>query len=462
MRGRAGFVHAHRRKSPRVFAAVIALAVATLAGCTRAPAPPYQQQLLAFGTLVDITIADTEPSAAQAAGAAAIRILNELHHRWHAWEPGPLTEINAHLAREEAVTLAPDQSEAIREAQRLSQESGALFNPAIGRLIGAWGFHADERPAGVPPPPPARVRELVAQHPTMADLHIDGDQLRSDNRTVQLDFGAYMKGYAVDRADDALRQRGIANAIINAGGELRAIGRRGDRPWHIGIRDPRGPGILAAIDIDGDESVYTSGDYERYFDYAGKRYQHIIDPRSGYPAEGAMSATVIYPGGGVGGGASTALMVAGPQGWREVVRGMQLKYAMLVASDRTVYMTPAMAKRMHFEIDPAPRVVIGEPWSRAPPGWPSRCCRCSTRTIGATRALPPACASPPAASPRSSCRSIHPAASRCTDRWATAWSRSRTGACDSSPRPAAGSNACTRAGSRTRARSRPVCPMASS
>src|SRR3569832_1091603 len=226
MRGRAGFVHAHRRKSPRVFAAVIALAVATLAGCTRAPVPPYQQQILAFGTLVDITIADTEPSAAQAASAAVIR---------------------------------------------------------------------------------------------------------------------------------------IANASINAGGDLRAIGRHGDRPWHIGIRDPRGPGILAAIDIDGDESVYTSGDYERYFDYEGKRYQHIIDPRSGYPAEGAMSATVIYPGGGVCGGAATALMVAGPQGWREVVRGMQLKYAMLVASDRTVYMTPAMAKRMHFEIDPAPRVVIGEP-----------------------------------------------------------------------------------------------------
>src|SRR3569833_2085550 len=321
MRGRAGFVHAHRRKSPRVFAAAIALAVATLAGCTRAPVPPYQQQILAFGTLVDITIADTEPSEAQAASAAVKRIHNELHQRRHAWEPGPLTEINAHLAREVAVTLAPDQIDAIRDAQRLSQESGALFNPAIGRLIGAWGFHADERPAGVPPPPPERVRELVAQPPTMADLHIDGDQLRSHNRTVQLDFGAYMKGYAVDRAIDELRQRGIANAIINAGGDLRAIGRHGGRPGHIGLSDPR----------------------------------------SGYPAEGAMSATVIYPGGGVGGGASTALMVAGPQGWREVVRGMQLKYAMLVASDRTVYMTPAMAKRMQNEIDPAPRGVIGEP-----------------------------------------------------------------------------------------------------
>lgn len=362
MRGSANFVHhLHRHRSRFIAISLLAIVIGATAACTRAPTPLYQQQILAFGTLVDITIADAEKSAAQEASAAVIRILNELHHRWHAWEPGPLTEINAHIARGETVTLAPDQIEAIREAQRLSQESGDLFDPAIGRLIAAWGFHADERPAGLRPPQPELIRELVAQHPTMADLHIDGDRLRSSNRAVQLDFGAYMKGYGVDRAIEELRRRGIDNALINAGGDLRAIGRRGDRPWHIGIRDPRGPGVFASIDIDGDESVYTSGDYERYFDYGGKRYQHIIDPRSGYPAEGTMSATVIYPGGGVGGGASTALMVAGPQGWREVVRGMHLKYAMLIASDRTVYMTPAMAKRIHFEVEPAPRVVIGEP-----------------------------------------------------------------------------------------------------
>lgn len=362
MRGSAYPVHRLSHSYSRTLTiALLVLIVAATTACAPTPTPLHQQQLLAFGTLVDISIAGADKDAAQEASAAVIRILNELHHRWHAWEPGPLTEINARLARGEAATLAPDQIAAIREAQRLSRASGDLFNPAIGRLIAAWGFHADERPAGLPPPQPALIHERVAPHPTMADLRIEGDRLRSDNRAVQLDFGAYMKGYGVDRAIEELRRRGIHNALINAGGDLRAIGRRGDRPWRIGIRDPRGPGIFASLDIDGDESVYTSGDYERYFDYGGKRYQHIIDPRSGYPAEGAMSATVIYPGGGAGGGASTALMVAGPQGWREVVRGMQLKYAMLIASDRTVYMTPAMAKRIHFEIEPAPRVVIGEP-----------------------------------------------------------------------------------------------------
>src|SRR3569833_3412167 len=115
MRGRAGFVHAHRRKSPRVFAAVIALAVATLAGCTRAPVPPYQQQILAFGTLVDITIADTEPSAAQAARAGG----------------------GARRARGGAGARAPGRGEAGRGARRRARGGGAGGGPASGRRSGA-------------------------------------------------------------------------------------------------------------------------------------------------------------------------------------------------------------------------------------------------------------------------------------------------------------------------------------
>ena len=332
-----------------------------LCACGRHKDPIHQEQILVFGTLVDITLWGVDDDKAQQATAAVIHNLNKLHHRWHAWEPGPLTDINARLARGETVTLEPDQVEVIRGAQELSHQSGDLFNPAIGRLIGLWGFHSDDRPSTIPPPAPQAIQKLVAQHPTMEDLHFDGNKLTSDNPAVQLDFGAYVKSYAVDRAIDQLRSFGISNAIVNAGGDLRAIGSRGDRPWRIGIRDPRSPGILASIEIRGDESVFTSGDYERFFIYKGKRYHHIIDPRSGYPPDHTMSATVIYPGGGVGGGASTALMVAGPADWLKVVRGMHLKQAMLVAHDRKVYLTPDLAKRIHFEINPTPTVIIGRP-----------------------------------------------------------------------------------------------------
>lgn len=332
-----------------------------LTACSRDSEPIHQQQILVFGTLVDITLWGVDDDKAQQATAAVIRTLNELHHRWHAWEPGPLTDINARLARGETVSLQPDQIEVIRGAQELSRQSGDLFNPAIGSLIGLWGFHSDDRPDSIPPPSPQAIQQLVARHPTMEDLHFDGDKLSSTNPAVQFDFGAYVKSYGVDRAIDQLRRHGVTNAIVNAGGDLRAIGSRGDRPWRIGIRDPRGPSILASVEIHGDESVFTSGDYERFFIYKGKRYHHIIDPRSGYPPDGAMSATVIYPGGGVGGGASTALMVAGPSDWLQVVRGMHLYQAMLVASDRTVYLTPSLANRIHFEVDPPPTVIIGKP-----------------------------------------------------------------------------------------------------
>jgi thiamine biosynthesis lipoprotein len=333
----------------------------SLTACSRNPEPLHHEQILAFGTLVDITLWGVDADKAQRATGAVIHTLNELHHRWHAWEPGPLTDMNTRLARGETVSLEPDQVEVIRGAQELSRQSAYLFNPAIGRLIALWGFHADDRPSNVPPPAQEQIQKRVASHPSMDDLHFDGNKLSSANPALQLDFGAYVKSYGVDRAIEELRKQGVGNAIVNAGGDLRAIGRRGNRPWRIGIRDPRGPGILASIEIQGDESVFTSGDYERFFVYQGKRYHHIIDPRSGYPPDGAMSATVIYPGGGVGGGASTALMVAGPEDWLEVVRGMHLQQAMLVAADRKVYLTPALAARIHFEADPSPAVIIGQP-----------------------------------------------------------------------------------------------------
>jgi len=342
---------------------LIILLSLTLCACGRGKDPIHQTEILVFGTLVDITVWGVDDDTAQRGIADVIKALNELHHRWHAWQPGPLTEINARLAKGESIALAPDQIEVIQGAQRLSRESGYLFNPAIGNLIALWGFHADDRPDDVPPPPAGAIERLVAAQPTMDDLRLEGDRLSSVNPAVQLDFGAYVKCYGVDRAIAILRKHGIDNAIVNAGGDLRAIGRKGDRPWRIGIRDPRGTGILASIEVQGDESVFTSGDYERFFIWKGKRYHHIIDPRSGYSPDGAMSATVIYTGpeAGVGGGASTALMVAGPREWLKVVRGMHLVQAMVIGADRTVYLTPTLAKRLHFEGEPTPRVIIGQP-----------------------------------------------------------------------------------------------------
>ncbi len=326
------------------------LLAALLAGCSEAPEPPFRQQLLALGTLVDVMIAGVDEERGAEAVERVRRELETIHHDWHAWQPSRLTEINAALARGESITLDDEGRRLIATGIELSLASGHLFDPAAGALIAAWGFHSDQRDDG-PPPDPARIEALVAAQPRMSDLRLEENRLSTTNPAVQLDLGGYAKGYAVDRAIEALRAMGIENAIVNAGGDLRAIGDKYGKPWRIGIRDPRGPGVIAALRVEGDESVFTSGDYERFFTYRGRRYHHIIDPRSGYPAEGNRSVTVVHGDATTTDAAATALLIAGA-GWPAVARAMGVEQVMVVTPQGEIQLTPPLARRIELMVAP--------------------------------------------------------------------------------------------------------------
>jgi thiamine biosynthesis lipoprotein len=335
------------------------LLAALLNACTPKP-QEYHEQLLVFGTLVDVKLWGVEEKTAQAATAQLAEDFNFMHDTWHAWHPGTLGRINQMLASGEPFAGAPSVLPLIKRGAELSEASGGLMNPAIGKLIALWGFASDDPPHG-PPPSDADIQALVAQHPSMKDIVIDGINLRGTNPALKLDFGAFAKGYALDRAIERLREMGIENAVVNAGGNLRAIGRHGDRPWNVGIRHPREEGILASVQVEGDEAVITSGDYERYFDYEGVRYDHIIDPRTGWPTQGVASVTVFADQGDLGDAASTALAVAGPDAWLPIARRMGVKGVLLVATDGRIFMTPSLKDRIRFEQDPPPPVIMSEP-----------------------------------------------------------------------------------------------------
>lgn len=347
--------------APWLRAVTAACLLALAAACGgKPPEPIYEQQFFALGTLIDITLWGVDERHGARAAAAVMGRMNRIHQRFHAWQPGPLTQINAGLARGETVEVPPDIAEVIRRSQELSRASGGLFNPAIGGLVKLWGFHGEERAA---PPPPQAIAALVGARPSMEDLVVQGTRLRSTNPALRLDLASYIKGYAVNDAIEFLRQQGIENAIVNAGGDLRAIGKRGDRPWRIGIRDPRGPGMLAALEVQGDECVFTSGDYERYFTYRGRRYHHIIDPRTGYPAAGVAAATVVFSGpqaAAAATSASTALVVAGMRDWLPLARAMGLRHAMVVGGDGRIEITPELRRRLRFTSQ-LPQVTIRDP-----------------------------------------------------------------------------------------------------
>lgn len=335
------------------------LLILALMGCDNAPGV-VQTRFLAFGTLVDLTIAGVSKQDAEKAAKILEQDFQQMHHAWHAWDPGPLGRINRLIREGERRFSAPPSIMPLIElGTRLSIQSDRLFNPAIGNLVNAWGFHSSD-PEGHRPPDPKQISELLKQNPQMTDLSLEGIELHSRNPSVKLDFGAFGKGYGIDLAIAHLRELGIENAIINAGGDLRAIGSKNGQPWRIGIRHPSGTGVLATLDIQGDESVFTSGDYERNFEWQGERYHHIIDPRTGHPAEGTRSITVIHHNAATADAAATALFIAGPGGWYKIAQQMGISQVLLVDDKGNLHMNPAMQKRLQF-LESTGNIIISPP-----------------------------------------------------------------------------------------------------
>ncbi len=263
-----------------------------LAACS--PPPLHQQQAYVFGTLVEVSVYGAPEAEARDAAAAVLARFDTLHRSLHAWQPSELSRLNAALARGERASVTPELAAMLRDAQALAARSDELFNPAIGGLVALWGFHADTPLARVPDA--GAIREWVGRRPRMADLVIENDTVGSRNPAVQLDFGGYAKGRALDDAVAILKTHGIENALVNIGGNVIALGTHGDRPWRVGIQHPRQAGTLATLDLHDGEAIGTSGDYQRFFEAGGRRYSHLIDPRTGSPASTMQSVTVLVAG----------------------------------------------------------------------------------------------------------------------------------------------------------------------
>jgi thiamine biosynthesis lipoprotein len=316
-----------------------------LAACS--PPPLTQQQAYVFGTLVEVSVFGTPESQAQQAISAVLARFDELHRALHAWQPSELSRLNAALAQGQHAPVTPELAAMLRDAQTLSDQSEELFNPAIGGLIALWGFHADTPQAQVPDA--AAIARWVKAAPRMRDLHVENGEAWSDNPAVQLDLGGYAKGYALDEAVRILKAHGIDDALVNIGGNVIALGSHGDRPWRVGVQHPRQPGTLATLDLMSGEAIGTSGDYQRYFEADGHRYCHLIDPRSGFPANGMQSVTVLVSGEHAGtrsDALSKPLFIGGSSQLAE--QAARLGVADYLAVDPTgrTHVSPAMQARL--------------------------------------------------------------------------------------------------------------------
>ncbi len=334
-------------------ARLLALLFWTLAAlpCEGATAAEYRASSYVFGTVVETTVVDGDAALAREAVGKVFREFDRMHRELHAWKPGELVALNRAIASgKENIRTTKEIAALIRETRRLAAQSGDMFNPAIGKLVGLWSFHRD-KPGG-PLPDPGEIARIIRANPRMSDLSVQGDAVTSKNPAVQLDFGGYAKGYALDRAADLLRENGIKNALVNIGGNIIALGDHAGRPWHVGLDSPRGRGVLATLDLKDGEAIGTSGDYRRYYEIDGKRYAHIIDPRTGYPVSGVQSVTVLVPrrvgAGALSDAASKPIFIGGLGGWRNAAFRMGVSQAMLVDSEGVIHVTPQLQARLLF------------------------------------------------------------------------------------------------------------------
>jgi thiamine biosynthesis lipoprotein len=338
------------RSPVKILAWLLALALSlSLAGCGQTT---QTFTFYTFGTQISVVIAGVSShQAAQAEKAIEARFA-QLHTDWHAWEKGGLlSKINEAIAKGEAIQVNNEVKNLITQAGEAEQKSLGYFNPAIGQLIALWGFHQHLWQG--PPPSESQLQSYLEHPPSLSQIHFtgkDGLTLSASNPLIKIDMGGFAKGYALNLAIEILRKAGIENAIVNAGGDLRAIGSKRGQPWRIGIQDPKNTHqALAEIDVQGDESVFTSGGYERFYDHAGKTYTHIIDPQTGQSVTHTESVTVIHSDALWADAAATALYVAGSERWQEVAQSMKLTEVLLIDAQGEWHMTPAMRARLHRE-----------------------------------------------------------------------------------------------------------------
>ncbi|SBT06908.1 ApbE family lipoprotein [Candidatus Accumulibacter aalborgensis] len=318
-----------------------------LAACSRAPL--HHQEAFVFGTRVEVLIAGLPEAEARPAAAAVLREFDRLHRTYHAWKPSELSALNDAIAAGRPQPVTAEMAALIAAAQRLALAGDGLFDPGIGRLIALWGFQSDEMPSTMPDA--GALAAWRAARPGIADLRLDDHVVSSRQPAVALDFGGYLKGVALDRAASILKEQGVHNALINIGGNVMALGSKNGQRWRVGIQHPRQPGPLATLELNDGEAIGTSGDYQRFFEVDGRRYCHLLDPRSGQPPMHTQALTVLITPGVAAGTlsdvASKPLFIAGSD-WPRLARQMKVDHVLRVDAEGRLQVSSAMQRRLDY------------------------------------------------------------------------------------------------------------------
>lgn len=287
------------------------------------------------------TLVAVVPLRRQEAGQRALREAEaalrrvEAHMSTHL-DRSELSRLNDAPAGQ-AVPLSADTLTVLAAARGFSDATEGAFDVTCRPLVELW---RDAGRSGSLPSPPAILQARGRSRWDLLELLPDGAV--KSNAGTRVDLGGIAKGWGVDQAAEALEQAGVHGAMVEVGGDLRVLGVQPDRAlWPVEVRHPFADGILATLQL-SQGAVATSGNYARFAVIEGRRFSHIIDPRTGWPADATPSVTVVAPDAMTADAWATALSVLGPAGMARL-QGQPAIHAMLITGTPeqcAVHMTP--------------------------------------------------------------------------------------------------------------------------
>jgi FAD:protein FMN transferase len=341
-----------------MFGALLALALS--AGVTTpdaAAAPPVAphaphsiaRSFEAMGTEATFTLWTADEARAERAFADARAELDRIERLMTDWErperaPSDVVRVNK-AAGQEAVKVSDETLEVIEKALEMSKKSQGAFDITFAVMRGLWKFDEDLDPKVPPADELERRRKLIDWRQVVVDRRAHTVKLRRAG--MRLGLGGIAKGYAVDRGAAVLRAAGFSDFMVQAGGDLYVSGSKGAASWMVGVRDPRGgPRAIIARMAIKDHAFSTAGDYERSFVLGGRRYHHIIDPKTGYPATASREVTIFAPTAFLADALDDAVFILGAKKGLALVAQFPDCAALVVDAQNQVWMSKALEGKL--------------------------------------------------------------------------------------------------------------------
>ena len=321
-----------------------------ICGCEK---KEYSRVDFLMDTVVEIKVCQSRKAEASEAMDSSMKEMRRVEQKMSRFLPdSEVSSVNKEALFEEReasglkegwIPVSDELFSLLEQSARLSDITKGCFDVTIYPLLKIWKFE-DENVKVPGKGEIERALELVGYE----NIILQNGKIRFAKKGMGLDFGGIAKGYSVDAAIKVLKESNVKSAMVNAGGDIYVLGRKQGKPWRIGIRHPRKEGeILAIVEVE-DTAIVTSGDYERFFFYEGKRYHHILSPKTGYSVDQCQSVTIVAKKATFADGLATGVFVLGPKEGMDLIESLDEVEGVIVDKEGEISVSSGLVSKIEY------------------------------------------------------------------------------------------------------------------